>query len=47
MKFIKEYKGIMIMFLIITIVNVIWVTSYDNSKIVNTVNKEKTIALNA
>jgi len=47
MNFLKEYKGVILMFLVITVANVIWVVSYDNNKVVNTVNKDRNIVLNA
>ena len=43
----EQIVRLILMFLVITIVNVIWVVSYDNKNEVNAVNKEKNIVLNA
>ena len=46
MKLLKEYKGIVIIYLIITIVNIIWFTSYEKPAIKNVkADDTKTIAM--
>ncbi len=47
MKFFKDYKGVALIYLFITIFNVLWIVNYekpiDNAK----VQKERNVVLNA
>ena len=47
MKLFKEYKGVALIYLFITIVNVMWVVNYEKPDYIKQVNKEKDIVLNA
>lgn len=47
MKLLKGYKGIAIFYLVITIINVLWIVNYNNPSQVNRVEKEKNVVLNA
>lgn len=46
MKLLKEYKAVALIYLIITLVNVIWVINYDKPNEIKQVSKEKVILQN-
>lgn len=46
MNFLKDYKGMMIIFLIITIVNVLWVVNAPTSEDEKQVRNDTSIVLN-
>lgn len=47
MKILKDYKGVAIIYLVITLFNVIWVVNYEKPVDVKRVQSEKTIVMNA
>ena len=47
MKFLKGYKGVAIIYLVITLINIIWVVNYEKQNDVKQVSKERNVALNA
>lgn len=47
MKLLKDYKGVALIYLIITLVNVAWVVNYDKPNDIKQVSKERNVVLNA
>ncbi len=47
MKLLKDYKGVALIYLVITLVNVIWVVNYNKPEDVKQVSNERNIVLNA
>lgn len=47
MKLLKDYKGVALIYLIITLLNVVWVVNYDKPNDIKQVNKERNVVLNA
>ncbi len=47
MNFLKNYKGVALIYLILTLVNVIWIISYDKQSEVKQVSNERNFVLNA
>lgn len=47
MKLLKDYKGVALIYLIITLFNVIWIINYEKPGDVKQVQKEKNIVMNA
>lgn len=47
MKIFKDYKGVALIYLVITLVNVIWVVNYSNPENVKQASNEKNVVLNA
>ncbi len=47
MKFLKDYKGVALIYLVITLVNVIWVVNYNRPDDMKQVNSERNVVLNA
>lgn len=47
MKLLKDYKGVALIYLIITLVNVAWVVNYDKLNDIKQVSKERNVVLNA
>lgn len=47
MKLLKDYKGVAIIYLVITLVNVIWVVNYNRPDDMKQVNSERNVVLNA
>lgn len=41
MSFLKDYKGMAFVYLILTLINIIWLVSYDKPNSVKQVNVEK------
>lgn len=46
MKFLKDYKGVALIYIIITLVNVLWVVNYDRPNEVKQVQKERNVVMN-
>ena len=46
MKLLKEYKGIAFIYIVLTIVNVLWVVNYEEPVDTKRVSNEKNIVLN-
>jgi len=47
MKLLKDYKGVALIYLVITIVNVIWVVNYNKPEDIKQVSNEKNVVFNA
>ncbi len=47
MKFLKDYKGVAVIYLVITLINILWVINYEKPSDIKQVAKEKNIVLNA
>ena len=47
MKFLKGYKGVALFYLVLTIVNVIWIVNYDRPEEVKQVKNETKFVLNS
>ncbi len=47
MKLLKDYKGVALIYLVITLVNIIWVVNYEKPQDLKQVNKERNIVFNA
>lgn len=47
MKIFKGYKGVALIYLIVTLVNVIWVVNYEKPADAKQVSKERNVVLNA
>lgn len=47
MKLLKDYKGVALIYLIITLINVVWVVNYDKPNDIKQVSKERNVVLNA
>lgn len=47
MKLLKDYKGVALIYLVITLINVVWVVNYEKPNDVKQVNKERNVVLNA
>lgn len=47
MKLFKGYKGVAIIYIILTVLNIIWLVGYDNNTTTKQVSNEKSIVLNA
>ena len=46
MKLLKDYKGVALIYLVITLVNIIWVVNYEKPQDLKQVNKERNIVFN-
>lgn len=46
MKWIKDYKGVAIIYVILTIVNVIWIVGYEKPDEIKQVSNEKNVVIN-
>jgi hypothetical protein len=46
MKLLKDYKGVALIYLIITLVNVVWVVNYDKPSEPNQVSNERNVVIN-
>lgn len=46
MKLLKDYKGVALIYLVITLFNVIWVVNYEKPEDIKQVQKEKTVVMN-
>lgn len=47
MKLLKDYKGVALIYLIITLINVIWVVNYNKPEDIKQVSSERNVVLNA
>lgn len=47
MKVLKDYKGVALIYIVLTLVNVIWVIGYDKQSEVKQVSNERNVVLNA
>ncbi|HIU39884.1 MAG TPA: hypothetical protein IAB68_01100 [Candidatus Aphodocola excrementigallinarum] len=48
MKLLKDYKGVALIYIVITLINVIWVVNYERpNDIISKVSNEKTVVFNA
>lgn len=47
MKFLKDYKGVALIYLVLTIVNVIWIINYERPEEVKQVKNETKFVLNS
>lgn len=47
MKIFRGYKGVALIYLVITLVNVIWVVNYEKPVDTKQVSKERNVVLNA
>ena len=47
MKFLKEYKGVALVYLIITLINVVFVINYEKPEDIKQVSNERNIVVNA
>ena len=45
MRLIKDYKKVAIIYILLTLINVIWIVSYDRNDNVKQVSNDKKIAL--
>ncbi len=45
MRLLKDYKKVAIIYILLTLINVIWIISYDRSKVIKHVDSGKQIAL--
>ena len=46
MKLLKDYKGVALLYLVIILVNIIWVVNYEKPQDLKQVNKERNIVFN-
>lgn len=46
MKLLKDYKGVAIIYVVLTLVNVIWVIGYDKPNEPNQVSNERNVVIN-
>ena len=46
MKLLKEYKGVALIYLVLTVVNVLWFVNFEKPTDVKRVSNEKNIVLN-
>lgn len=46
MKLLKDYKGVALIYIVITLINVIWVVNYEKPSDVSKVSNEKTVVFN-
>ena len=47
MKPLKDYKGVAILYLVLTIVSIFWVVGFDKPNTTKRVSNDKSIVLNA
>lgn len=47
MKLLKDYKGVAIIYIIITLFNIIWVVNYEKPGEQKSASKERNIVMNA
>lgn len=47
MKLLKDYKMVAVVYLIITLVNVVWLVNYERPQTTSHVSNEKNVVLNA
>ena len=47
MKILKDYKGVALIYLVLTIINVIWIVNYDRPEDVEQVKNETKFVLNS
>ena len=47
MKLFKGYKTVAVLYLIITVINIVWVVNYEKPNDIKQVNKQKDVVLNA
>lgn len=47
MKLLKDYKGVAFIYIILTLINVVWLIGYEKPVDVKSVSNEKNIVLNA
>ena len=47
MNLFKDYKGVALLYLLITIINVVWVINYEKPNDVKQVQNEKQVVINA
>ena len=47
MKFFKEYKGVALVYLVITLINVVFIVNYEKPGDVKQAAKERNVVLNA
>lgn len=47
MKFLKEYKGVALVYLIITLINVVFVINYEKPEDIKQVSNERNVVVNA
>jgi len=47
MKLLKGYKGVAILYLVLTIVSIFWIVGFDKPEATKHVSNEKSIVLNA
>lgn len=46
MKWFKDYKGVLLIYVILTIVNIIWVVGYEKPTEIKQVSNEKNVVIN-
>lgn len=47
MKLLKDYKGVALIYIVLTLVNAIWIIGYERPSEVKQVSNERSIVLNA
>lgn len=47
MKFLKEYKGVALVYLVITLINVVFIVNYEKPGDIKQASKERNVVLNA
>lgn len=47
MKLFKGYKGVALIYLVLTIINVVWVVNYEKPSIKKQVSNDRTVVLNS
>lgn len=46
MKILKDYKGVALIYVVLTLVNVIWVLGYDKEEPIKQVSNERNVVIN-
>lgn len=46
MKILKDYKGVALIYLILTLVNAIWIIGYDKEETIKQVSNERNVVIN-
>ncbi len=47
MRLLKDYKGVALIYIVITLINVIWVINYERPSEISKTVSEKTVVFNA
>lgn len=46
MKLLKDYKGVLLIYVVLTIINAIWIVGYEKPSDVKQVSTEKNVVIN-